>query len=99
MKQLINRYKDLLKKGYFFEAHEALEEYWFPRRKDKSPKVLIVKGFINAAVSLELHKRGRLQASKRVWKTYEKLTKLLNENSDSSLKELKSYVDSFKIDN
>lgn len=54
----------------FYEAHEVLEELWFPKRFEKTPEIELQKGFINAAVSFELIKRGRIPQSKRVWATY-----------------------------
>lgn len=90
----IEEYKEFILEHKFFEAHEALEEFWFPRRKEKTDEVLIVKGFINAAVSLELKKRGRDEKSKQVWKVYEKFCKLIPNNDDKFL-ELKKFVDDF----
>ncbi len=97
MEYYINRYKKFIEEGLFFEAHEALEEFWFPKRREKSPKVLIVKGFINAAVALELKKRGRLEASKRVWQTYKKLSKKLDKYPNRELLELKLFIEKFAI--
>jgi len=90
----ITEYKELILEHKFFEAHEALEEFWFPRRKDKSKEVLIVKGFINAAVSFELKKRGREEKSKKVWQVYLKFSQLI-EASDSEFQELKKFVENF----
>ena len=61
----------------FYDAHEVLEELWFPKRFDRSDEVKLLKGFINAAVSFELHKKGRLKASKKVWLNYLKYRQLL----------------------
>jgi len=61
----------------FYDAHEALEEEWFPRRFENSDDVRLLKGFINAAVSFELHKRGRPHQSKKVWANYLKYRQLL----------------------
>ena len=93
----IDSYKKLIKKGEFFEAHEALEEFWFPRRKQKDRVTLIVKGFINAAVSFELFKRGRLENSKRVWQTYKKFSSLIKKEEKEFLN-LKKFVDDFARD-
>jgi cell shape-determining protein MreC len=91
----IKEYKELILKEQFFEAHEALEEFWFPKRKEKSSYVLIIKGFINAAVAFELKKRGRLNSAKRVWQTYTKFMQLLLKEPNSELLELKEFVDNF----
>jgi len=61
----------------FYDAHESLELIWFPRRFDNDDEIKLLKGFINAAVSFELIKRGRRDASKRVWKNYLKYKTLL----------------------
>ena len=90
----ILEYKELILEHKFFEAHEVLEEFWFPRRKDKSKEVLIVKGFINAAVSFELKKRGREENSKKVWQVYLKFNQLI-EASDREFQELKKFVENF----
>jgi len=90
----IEEYKELILKHKFFEAHEVLEEFWFPRRKDKTREVLIVKGFINAAVSFELQKRGRVENSKKVWSVYLKFMQLIQSNEQNFI-ELKKFVDSF----
>jgi len=90
----IKEYKEFILEHKFFEAHEALEEFWFPRRREKSKEVLIVKGFINAAVALELKKRGRVENSQRVWKVYEKFCNLISYN-DTKFIELKNFVDDF----
>jgi len=46
-----------LDEGRFYDAHEVLEELWFPQRFNASNEVKLIKGFINAAVSLELLKK------------------------------------------
>ena len=60
----------------YFEAHEALEEIWFPIRKSKDEYSFLLKGFINAAVSLELLKRGKQQQSQKIYKVYKKYVTL-----------------------
>jgi hypothetical protein len=89
----IAEYKEYLLEHKFFEAHEVLEEYWFARRKQKDNLTLIVKGFINAAVSLELYKRGRVENSAKVWRVYKKYVKLIDKIDNQELKELKNFVD------
>ena len=64
-------FKELILKEKYFEAHEVLEEYWQTIRKTSHPYKNAYRGFINAAVALELKKRGR-DSYKKVWKTYEK---------------------------
>ena len=59
-----------LQEGRYYDAHEVLEEVWYPRRFEESAEVKLLKGFINAAVSFELHKKGRIPQSKKVWANY-----------------------------
>lgn len=72
-----------IKSGNFYEAHEDLEALWYPRRFEQSDEVKLLKGFINASVSLELGKKGKTEQAKKVWQTYLKYEKLL-ENINSS---------------
>lgn len=73
----LDRFIAYLQDAMFFEAHEALEEFWFPRRFNNSDEVKIARAFINASVSFELYKRNRLEASKRVWLNYVKYQDLI----------------------
>lgn len=76
------QFKDYLKcldEERYYDAHVVLEALWFPRRFEKSHEILLIKGFINAAVSFELVKRGRMEASKRVWGNYLKYRIYLDE--------------------
>jgi hypothetical protein len=73
----------LIKKCEYYEAHEVLEDIWFPRRFEKDEDILIIKGFINASVAFELVKKGRMEAAKKAWKVYLKYSPLL-ENSTSA---------------
>ncbi len=77
MKNRITKYLKLLDEERFYDAHEVLEEYWYPKRFEECDEVKLVKGLINAAVSFELVKKGRLQASKKVWRNYLKYRSLL----------------------
>jgi len=61
----------------FYDAHEVLEAHWFPHRFDDCNEVRLIKGFINAAVSFELVKRGRPAPSLRAWQNYLKYRPLL----------------------
>ena len=66
----LNKFKALLEAQQYYDAHESLEEIWFPRRFEDDDEVKLLKGFINASVSFELQKQGRLESSKKVWKNY-----------------------------
>lgn len=76
-----------IKEGRYYDAHEDLEPLWYSRRFEDNNEVRLWKGFINAAVSFELTKRGRKEASARAWQTYLKYFALL-ENLVTPHKEL-----------
>lgn len=95
MKQ-IEKFKSLIDAQKFYEAHEALEEIWFPIRKKKNDCSQVLKGFINGAVCLELNKRGKLEQSKNVHKNYLKYVvsnRIENTSHKQKFKELKKYMD------
>jgi len=70
IQQKIAAFQEALSKEEYFQAHEFLEEIWFPRRFENNAEIQLLKGFINAAVSFELAKRKRLTQSKKVWANY-----------------------------
>jgi len=81
----MSEYEDLLKSFIqnlhsenFYDAHEDLEALWFDRRFQESDEIKLLKGFINASVSFELNKRGKAEASKKVWNTYLKYKDLIH---------------------
>lgn len=76
-KELLDEFAVCINEARYYDAHEALEEIWFPRRFEDDQEMKLLKGFINAAVSFELVKRGRPASSDRVWKNYEKYRVLL----------------------
>lgn len=82
----IIKFKQAINESRYYEAHEYLEEWWFPRRKTKTAEVLFVKGLINCAVSFELHKKQRFKNANIVWKNYLKYKPLL-EQFESEYKE------------
>jgi hypothetical protein len=69
-RELTGDFLACLKEGRYYDAHEVLEAVWFPRRAEKSPEILLLKGLINASVSFELHKRGRNQKASGPWNVY-----------------------------
>jgi len=92
----ISRYKELIEKESYYEAHEVLEELWFPIRKRKDDYTLTLKGFINAAVSLELYKRDKLEQSKKIYKVYIKYVTNSRINTidiADSFSDLKLFID------
>lgn len=76
-----------LNEARYYDAHEDLEAIWFPRRFEDDDEVKLWKGFINAAVSFELIKKGRPNPSEVAWKTYRKYCPLL-ESLNTPYKEL-----------
>lgn len=70
LKEKITEFKDCISNQKFYEAHEVLEELWFPIRKSKSEFSLVLKGFINGAVSMELYKRGKREQSGNIYRVY-----------------------------
>ena len=83
----IQAYILCLKEERYYDAHEALEALWFPRRFEENSEVKLLKGFINAAVSFELRKRGRLPQSKKVWTNYLKYRQELFKTDSKYLNE------------
>ncbi len=77
MRKAVEDYLRCLEEERFYDAHEALESIWFPRRFEKGDEVQLLKGFINASVSFELIRRGRHEPSKRAWNTYKKYLPLM----------------------
>jgi len=61
----------------FYDAHEALEAIWFPRRFEDDAEVKLLKGFINASVCFELIKKQRFTSAPKVWNNYLKYRPLL----------------------
>lgn len=81
-----------LKSQNFYDAHEDLEALWFVKRFEDSDEVRVLKGFINAAVSFELHKKGKTEAAKKVWQTYLKYRVLLDSLDSYYLKKYHEIV-------
>ena len=90
--QLLDDFISRLNQEKFYDAHESLEQIWFPRRFEDCDEIRLLKGFINAAISFELIKRGRPDSSKRVWKTYLKYKPLLHQINSKYLPEYHSIV-------
>jgi len=99
MTKYIDKFVLCINEKRYFDAHEALEEVWFPRRFEEDAQMKLIKGFINAAVSFELLKRGRPEASAKVWKNYEKYIILLGSFESpfqGQYEELKKFLESKK---
>ncbi len=92
MKEACARFIALMEEGEYYEAHEALEELWYPRRFEKNAEVLLIKGYINASTAFELAKRGRRDAALRTWQVYLKY-RPLRESIGSDMAETYSEVE------
>ncbi|WP_457598173.1 DUF309 domain-containing protein [Hydrogenimonas sp.] len=79
MKAAYREFIRLIEAGRYYEAHEVLEELWYPRRFEKEAEVLLIKGYINASTAFELARRGRLEAAHRTWGVYLKYRPLSKE--------------------
>ena len=88
---LFEIFKHHINNNEFYEAHEVLEEYWHTIRKTDNPYKNVYRGFINAAVAMELKKRGR-KNYKKVWATYEKYKTLYIQKEEFS--EVMNFLDS-----
>jgi len=73
----LNEFIKCLDEKRFYDAHESIEILWFPKRFENCNETKLLKGFINAAVSFELQRKGRIDSSKKVWKNYLKYRPLL----------------------
>ncbi|MRJ02539.1 MAG: DUF309 domain-containing protein [Epsilonproteobacteria bacterium] len=94
MEKYCRKFLQLLEEGDFYGAHEALEEFWFPRRRERSPEILLIKGFINASVALELKRRKYPEERVlQVWRTYSKYRPLLAECREPILERVERVLD------
>ena len=99
-KELLDEFVQCLDEQRYYDAHEALEEVWFPRRFEQNNEVYLLKGFINASVSFELKKQGKLEQSKKVWKNYLKYRPFLYKVTSPYLNEyhaLTRYIDKINL--
>jgi len=93
MLESLDRFHRSLDENRFYDAHEDLEHWWFPRRKTKTNEVLFIKGLINSAVAFELVKKNKIDQAKKVWNNYKKYkTKI--DTIDSPYKD--QYINSIK---
>lgn len=76
----------------FYDAHESLEVIWFSKRFEDNDEIKLIKGFINAAVSFELLKKDRFEASQKVWKTYLKYKELIHKINSKYLTQYKNII-------
>ena len=81
----LNDFTLALDERRFYDAHEVLEKIWFPNRFVDSNEIKLLKGFINAAVSFELIKKGRPIPAQKAWMTYLKYRQLLFKTTSKKL--------------
>lgn len=96
LEEKIGKFKYCIENQQFYEAHEVLEEIWFPIRKTKSELCLVLKGFINGAVSMELYKRDRKEQSLNIYKVYLKYvtsSRIEKTQFQKEFLELQSFMD------
>ena len=89
-RELLEEFSLCIDEKRYYDAHEALEEIWYPRRFEDDNEVKLLKGFINASVSFELIKRSRENASKKAWRNYLKYRPLLYKVSSPYLNDYHS---------
>jgi len=98
MKKVLDEFCELVKSSQFYEAHEVLEDVWFERRFEDNDEIRFLKGLINSAVSFELQKKGRMEASKKVWKNYLKYRQLFfrfNSTCKNEYYQTMRFIDNF----
>jgi len=69
MKDPIDDFLSCIKLGFYYKAHEILEESLW-EKGNKEATNLYYKGLINGAVAMELIRKGRVPQGKKVWQTY-----------------------------
>ena len=89
-RELLDEFILCIDEKRYYDAHEALEKIWYPRRFEDNNEVKLLKGFINASVSFELIKRGREKPSRTAWKNYLKYRPLLYKVNSPFLNEYHS---------
>ena len=89
-RELLDEFILCIDEKRYYDAHEALEEIWYPRRFEEDSEVQLLKGFINASVSFELIKRSREKPSKTAWRNYLKYRPLLYKVNSPFLNEYHS---------
>lgn len=100
MIEKIEEYVQCLDEQRYYDAHEALEAIWFPRRFEDDVEMKLLKGFINASVSFELFKQKKIPQSKKIWKNYLKYRPLLYKVNSIHLNryhEIARYVEQINI--
>lgn len=91
-KQHLKDFMQELDEERYYDAHESLEVIWFPRRFEESDEIKLLKGFINASVSFELVKKGRVESAKKVWKNYLKYKPLLLKMDSAHLSDYQAII-------
>ena len=94
----IEKFTNLINERFYYAAHEELEKLWFPIRKNRDNYSLLLKGFINAAVSFEIYRRNKFEQSEKIYLVYkkyvtkERIDKVYN---NDKFKKLKLFIDNY----
>ena len=97
--EFLEEFIECLNSKKYYDAHEALERIWFPRRFEDNNEIRLLKGFINASVSFELERKRTVEASKKVSKNYLKYRHLLSEIDSPHIKKyyyIAKYIENIK---
>jgi hypothetical protein len=80
MKTTITAFIHAVEANCFIDAHEILEQSWKAlKQENRLDEARIQKGLINATTAIGLHhERGKTDAAKRVWPTFEKYRPLIH---------------------
>lgn len=73
MKDNIDEFIKMVHNNQFVKAHEVLEEDWKKLKKEEQKeKAKFLQALINGATSIALFLMNRIDASNRVWETFQK---------------------------
>jgi len=75
----IEEFISLVQNHDFVEAHEVLEADWKGQKKLGNKDIAkFLQALINGTTSIALYKKGRVEASQKVWNTFEKYKDLID---------------------
>lgn len=68
----LEQFRELIAQGFYFEAHECLEDHWRNASRESTIKP-VLKGYINGAITLALiQKKRQKETYTKTWKAFEK---------------------------
>jgi len=79
MRATITDFTKAVHEDRFIDAHEILEQSWKDlKQSGRTEEARLQKGLINGTTAIGLHhEKGRTDAAKRVWQTFEKYRPLI----------------------